>query len=251
VREFSQPNHYLLFTDVRVALEWRIMKTRLFSWLGKEFVEIVGEGKSGMPADRAADDLFRQFEAELKVYGLSLDNTARLRVWGRDKDARTLATTARSKILTGKRRAASSSFLSREWFDSDATAGLELLAMKPVDQYAERRTVDFEPARNYLCYLRYGSVLFFSGFTSNGATLEEQVPDVLRTLANAFAVSGASWSKVVKLSIFLDRTQKLEVLRNLLAPGPKIDGPQVEISFVDGFAGEKYLVEIEATAMGS
>jgi enamine deaminase RidA (YjgF/YER057c/UK114 family) len=147
------------------------------------------------------------------------------------------------------RRAASSSFISREWFDSDATAGLELLAMRPINSGAERRPVDFEPARNYLRYLRYDSVLFYSGFTSYAPTLEEQVPDVLRTLANAFDVSGASWSKVVKLSILLDRTQNLEVLRNLLAQGPKADVPEVEVSFVDGFAGEKYLLEIEATAL--
>jgi enamine deaminase RidA (YjgF/YER057c/UK114 family) len=225
------------------------MKTKRFNWLGREFVEIIGEGKAGAPPDSAANDLFRQFDAELKAHGLSLDNTARIRVWGRDKDARTLATAARSKILTGERRAASSSFISAEWFDSDATAGLELLALRPVNPLTERRPVDFEPARNYLCYLRYDSVLFFSGFTSDAATLEEQVPDVLRTLANALAVSGASWSKVVKLSILLDRKQKLEALRKLLAQGPKIEVPEMEISFVDGFAGEKYLLEIEATAV--
>jgi enamine deaminase RidA (YjgF/YER057c/UK114 family) len=225
------------------------MKKKLFSWLGREFIEIIGEGKAGAPPDSSANELFRQFEAELKSHGLSLDNTARIRVWGRDKDARMLATAARSKILSGMRRAASSSFISREWFDSDATAGLELLAMRPINSGAERRPVDFEPARNYLRYLRYDSVLFYSGFTSYAPTLEEQVPDVLRTLANAFDVSGASWSKVVKLSILLDRTQNLEVLRNLLAQGPKADVPEVEVSFVDGFAGEKYLLEIEATAL--
>ena len=225
------------------------MKTKVCSWLGREFVEIIGEGKAGAPPDNAADELFRQFEAELKSHGLSLDNTARIRVWGRDKDARRLATAVRSRILTGMRRAASSSFISAEWFDSDATAGLELLAMRPMTPGAERQPVDFEPPRNYLCYLRYDSVLFYSGFTSDAPTLEEQAPDVIRTLANAFAISGASWSKVVKLSILLDRTQKLEVLRNLLAQGPKVDVPEVEVSFVDGFAGEKYLLEIEATAL--
>jgi hypothetical protein len=137
------------------------MKKKLFSWLGREFVEIIGEGKAGAPPEGAVNDLFLQFEAELKSHGLSLDNTARIRIWGRDKDARTLATAARSKILTGNRKAASSSFISREWFDSDATAGLELLAMRPINPGAERRPVDFEPARNYLCYLRYDSVLFY------------------------------------------------------------------------------------------
>lgn len=121
--------------------------------------------------------------------------------------------------------------------------------MRPTNPKSERRPVDFEPARNYLCYLRYDSVLFYSGFTSDAATLEEQVPDVLQTLASAFAVSGASWSKVVKLSILLDRTQKIEMLRDLLAKAPKHNVPEVEISFVDGFAGERYLIEIEATAL--
>jgi enamine deaminase RidA (YjgF/YER057c/UK114 family) len=199
--------------------------------------------------ETAVNDLFRKFEAELKLYGLSLDNSARIRVWGRDKEARRLATAARSKILTANCRAASSSFISRKWFDSEAPAGLELLAMRPTGPGAERRPVDFEPARNYLCYLKYDSVLFYSGFTSDAATLKEQVPEVLRTLTNAFAISGSSWSKVVKLSILMARTQKLEDLRNLLAQGPRSNIPEVEISFVDGFAGEKYLIEIEATAV--
>ena len=224
------------------------MRTKLFTWLGREFIEVVGEGKPGVSPETAVNDLFRKFEAELKIYGLSLDNTARIRVWGRDKDARRLATAARSKILTGSRRAASSSFISEEWFDCQATVGLELLALRPVNPVTERRPIDFEPARNYLCYLSYDSLLFYSGFTSDAATLEEQVPDVFRTLANAFAVSGVNWSKVVKLSILLARSEQLETFRNLLAQGPKIDVTEVEVSFVDGFAGEKYLLEIEATA---
>src|SRR6185503_20266450 len=131
------------------------MKTKLFTWLGREFVEIAGEGRSGAAPEAAVNELFQQFEAALKSHGLSLDNAARIRVWGRDKDARALATAARSKILTGNRRAASSSFISRQWFDSDANAGLELLSMRPFKPGAERRPVDFEAARDYLCYLRY------------------------------------------------------------------------------------------------
>jgi enamine deaminase RidA (YjgF/YER057c/UK114 family) len=225
------------------------MKTKYFCWLDRDFIETSAEGRAGVPADLATAELFEKLETELKAYGLSLDNTARIRVWGRDKDARTLATAARSKILSGNRKAASSSFISSKWFDSDGTAGLELLAMRPVTPGGQRRPVDFEPARNYLCYLDYESLLFFSGFTSDAGTLAEQVPDLLRALANAYAGSGVSWSKVVKLSIFLQRSQKLELLRNVLAQGPKLNVPEVEITLVDGFAGEKYLLEIEATAV--
>jgi enamine deaminase RidA (YjgF/YER057c/UK114 family) len=225
------------------------MKSRLFTWLGREFIEIIGEGKAGVPPDIATQDLFGTFERELKSHGLSLDDTVRVRVWGRDRAARTLATAARSRILTGKRKAASSSFISQQWFDSDGTAGLELLAMRPTDRSAGRWPVEFEPARNYLCYLEYDSVLFFSGFTSEAETLERQTREVLATLDRAFARAGTEWSKVEKLSLLVQRAYGIETIRGVLASAGRLTVPEIDFMFVDGFAGENYLLEIEATAL--
>jgi hypothetical protein len=228
------------------------MKSRLFNWLGRDFVKIISEAKAGVPPDVATQDLFAACESELRSHGFSLENTARIRVWGRDKDARSLATAARSKILTGKRKAASSSFISPQWFDSDATAGLELLAMKPRDSATERRPVDFEPARNYLCYLRYDSVVFYSGYTSAADTLEDQVSEVLKAITGARAISGnltQDFRKTGRLSVFLHRSQKLSVIKDLLAKETWIDLANVEFRLVDGFAGDKYFLEIEATAL--
>lgn len=230
------------------------MKSRLFTWLGRDFIEISGEGKAGVPPDVATQDLFATCESELRSHDFSLENTARVRVWGRDKNARTLATATRSKILTGKRKAASSSFISHQWFDSDGTVGLELLAMKPINRAAERRPVDFEPARNYLCYLRYDSVVSYSGYTSTADTLENQVAEVLKTISGARSISGAltqDFRKTGRLSVFLHRSQKLTVVKDLLAKESWVDLANVEFRFVDGFAGEKYLLEIEATALSS
>jgi enamine deaminase RidA (YjgF/YER057c/UK114 family) len=223
------------------------MKTKLFSWLGREFVEIVSEAKAGVAPESAVNELFRQFDSELHSYDLSLDNAVRVRVWGRDRDARTLATAARSKVLTGKRRAASSSFISAQWFDSDARAGLELLAMRPLDGAAVRNTVDFEPARNYLCYLEYDRWLFLSGFTSEAGNLEKQTAEALATINNALARAQADWADVAKLSVLLQRGHEVEIVRGALAGIANV--PEIEFSIVDGFAGEKYLLEIEATAV--
>ena len=226
-----------------------IMETKIFSWLGREFVEIVGEARGGAPVDTATAELFQKLADALGPLGLSLDNTARIRVFGRDRQARTDATAARSKILSGNRRAASSSFISRDWFDADGGAGLELLAMRPRHKAAERKPVDFDPARNYLCYLDYDSVLFYSGFTSEAATLEQQVREVLVTLDGAWTRAKTDWSKVVKLSLFLRRGSNVESVQQILAEAGRLSLPEVEFTFVDGFAGEKYLVEIEATAL--
>lgn len=227
------------------------MKAKLFSWLGREFVEVRGEGAAGTPPDRAAQELFQQFDAELNSYGLALDHTARIRVWGKDRQARTLATTARSKILTGSRKAASSSFISTEWFDSNATAGLELLALRPRSARIARNPVDFEPARNYLCYLDCDGLLFFSGFTSEAGGLEQQAAEVLETIGLALARAGADWPQVVKLSALMQRGHSIDPVRQALDRAGLQNIPEVEFTFVDGFAGEKYLLEIEATAVRS
>jgi len=225
------------------------METKLFSWLGREFVEICGAAQAGVSVESATAELLEKFANALTPLGVSLDNTVRIRVFGRDRQARTDATAARSKILCGSRRAASSSFISQEWFDSAGAGGLELLAMRPLSFSAQRHPVDFEPPRNYLCYLEYDSVLFFSGFTAEAATLEQQVSEVLATLDGAFAKAKTDWSKVVKLSLLLQRGSNIDSVKRILAQANRMSVPEIEFTFVDGFAGEKYLLEIEATAL--
>ena len=225
------------------------METKIFSWLSREFVEICGEAQAGASVQTAMAELFEKFANALTPLGLSLDNTVRIRIFGRDRQGRTDATLARSKILSGSRRAASSSFISQEWFDSAGASGLELLAMRPSSSSVQRHPVDFEPPRNYLCYLEYDSVLFFSGFTSEAVTLEQQVRDVLTTLDGAFAKAKTDWSKVVKLSLLLQRGSNVDRVKQILSQASRLTVPEIEFTFVDGFAGEKYLVEIEATAM--
>src|SRR5262245_47631854 len=131
------------------------MESKIFFWLGREFVEIVGEANAGESVESAMAELFQKFANMLTPLGLSLDHTVRTRGFGRDRQARTDATAARSKILTGNRRAASSSFISPQWFDSAAASGLELLAMRPLNSAAKRHPADFDPPRNYLCYLEF------------------------------------------------------------------------------------------------
>ncbi len=226
------------------------MEKRIFKWLGHEFFQFSGEARQGAAAGAATEELLRRFEEELKPHALSLDHAVRVRVWGRDRDARTLATAARSKIFAGGRRAASSSFISRQWFDSEGSAGLELLAMRPLDASARGRPVDFAPPRNYLYYLDFDGVIFFSGFTSEAATLEQQVADVLATYDQAIAHAKTDWNNVKKLSVLLQRDYDVAVVRGALAQANSGHVPEIEFSFVDGFAGEKYLLEIEATATG-
>jgi hypothetical protein len=77
------------------------VQKRIFSWQGREFIDLSSEARPAASVEEETSSLFRTFEQELKTHGLSLQNTVRTRLWGRDRDARNLATAARSKILTG------------------------------------------------------------------------------------------------------------------------------------------------------
>jgi enamine deaminase RidA (YjgF/YER057c/UK114 family) len=226
------------------------VQKKIFSWLGEEFIELSGEARPGTPIEEETVSLFRSFEQELKTHGLSLQNTVRTRLWGRDREARNLGTAARSKILTGSAKAASSSYVSTNRFDSDARIALDLLATRPLRADAERRPVEFQPPRNYLCYLRHDSFVFLSGYTSAAETLEAQVSEIIKAVAGGLMVAGSMWDKLVKVSLFLQRNQKLATLKELLGRGPALPANcQVEFGFVDGYAGDKSLIEIEATAL--
>ena len=49
------------------------MRKKLFSWLGKEFIELSGEAKPAASGELEAQELFQRFDQELKAHGLSLD----------------------------------------------------------------------------------------------------------------------------------------------------------------------------------
>jgi enamine deaminase RidA (YjgF/YER057c/UK114 family) len=235
---------------VTIATTEEAVQKRIFSWLGREWIELSGEARPGTSIEEETTSLFRSFEQELKTHGLSLENTVRTRLWGKDREARNLGTAARSKILVDSTKASSSSYVSPHRFDSDANVALDLLAMKPSRAGSERRPVEFQPPRNYLCYLRYDSVVFLSGYTSDAKTLEEQLTKVINSVASGLIVAGTLWDKLVRISLFLHRSQKLETLKELLERAPALPANcQAEFGFVDGYAGEKSLLEVEATAL--
>ena len=225
------------------------MRKIIFPWLDREFILLCGEARDSGTVEEQTDELFERFEAELRASQLSLDDTVRTRIFGVDKEARELATSARAKILTGKRKAASSSYISASHFDCPSRVALDLLAMRPSGRTAEREAVEFEPPRAYISQLRYDSVAFVSGFTSELSRLEDQVPAVLADIDEALKTASTSWHHVTKLSVYLSRSQSLELLKELLRKANRLDLARIEIEFVDGFARDKGLLEAEATAL--
>jgi enamine deaminase RidA (YjgF/YER057c/UK114 family) len=224
------------------------MRKRIFTWLGKEFVELSGEAKPATNATTEAQELFSRFDDELKSHELSLDNTVRSRLWGRDRQSRDLGSNERVEILSGKARSASSSYISPSHFDSSAKVALDLLAMRPSESSANKRVVEYDPPIVPIRFLTYDSVVVLSGVTTVLPTLEEQLDNILPRIRGSLADAGSSWDKVARVSFYLHRSQTLENLKALFARQVTAKIPQMEYCFVDGYSSEGKFCEVEVTA---
>jgi enamine deaminase RidA (YjgF/YER057c/UK114 family) len=224
------------------------MRKRIFTWLGKEFVELSGEAKPAANATTEAQELFGRFDDELKSHGLSLDYTVRSRLWGRDRQSRDLGSNERVKILSGKARSASSSYIAPGHFDSSAKVALDLLAMRPTELNAPKRVVEYDPPIVPIRFLTYDSVVVLSGVTTVLPTLEEQLDNILPRIRGSLADAGSSWDKVARVSFYLHHSQTIENLRALFARRVTVRIPQMEYCFVDGYSSEGKFCEVEVTA---
>lgn len=224
------------------------MHKKIFNWLEREFIELSGEAKPAANAASEAQELFQRFDQELRNHGLSLDNTVRSRLWGRDRDSRDLGSNERVKVLSGKARSASSSYIAPGHFDSAAMVAVDLIALRPAQSSAQKRIVEYDPPIVPIRFLVYDTVVVLSGVTTVLPTLEEQLNNILPRIQGSLTDAGSSWDKVARVSFYLHRSQTIENLKQLFQRHVKVSIPQMEYCFVDGYSSEGKFCEVEVTA---
>jgi hypothetical protein len=106
------------------------MRTTLYPAFHHEFIAVSGESRPGLPPNEATRDLFTRFDTALQAHGLSLEDTVRTRLWGRSRAARDGGSGERVKMLAGKARSASSSYIFPGHFDSAGAVAVDLWAMR-------------------------------------------------------------------------------------------------------------------------
>jgi len=138
------------------------MRTTLYPSFSHEFIAVSGESRPGLPPDEATRDLFARFNTALNAHGLSLDDTVRTRLWGRDRAARDGGSGERVKVLSGQARSASSSYISPSHFDSEGAVAVDLWAMRGA---AEKTVQEYDPPIVPPRYITTGGLVFLSGVT--------------------------------------------------------------------------------------
>lgn len=224
------------------------MRKRIFTWLGYEFIELSGEAAPGADAGAEARALFQRFDTVLRPHGLCLDNTVRSRLWGRDRASRDAGSTERVKMLSGKARSASSSYIAPGHFDSQAKVAVDLLAMRPSSPDQPKQIVEYDPPIVPIRFLVYESVVVLSGVTTVLPTLAEQFDNILPRIAGSLRDAGSAWNKVAQVSFYMHRSQDLGNLKNLFSARVSTQVPRMEYVVVDGYSAEGKFCEVEVTA---
>jgi len=120
--------------------------------------------------------------------------------------------------------------------------------MRPSQPGLAKTLKEYDPPIVPLRYLIYDEVVFLSGVTSTLPALENQVAEILSRISGSLADASTSWEKVVKVSFFLHRGQKLEALKESFGKVIRAASAQAEYALVDGYSAAGKLIEIEVTA---
>ena len=221
------------------------MREKIFPWLEHEFIMLSCEGDPAGSVTAETAQIFSRFDERLHARGLSLDNTARTRLWARDMDCWESGVKERARILWGNARSVSSSHIRPDRFASPARIAVDLLAMR-AHSGQPKGSVEYDPAGIVLRYLDWENVVFLSGVTVVLPSFDAQLATIVGRIGDTLAHANLDWSRVARASFFQHRGQDFAELRRRFAELVPVRIPLADYTSVDTRQGK--LVEIEITA---
>lgn len=217
-------------------------------WLaGERFLFIYGEATQGDPAEQFSH-LIERIEAALTEFQLTMDHAVFHRLWLRSRQGREAIADIRADRFAGRRRTASSSFISEARFSGTGEIALELIVRWDGDDQS-RRIIDFEPPRRYAHYLAVGDWLFLSGMAEEADTLEEKFKRSLTEVERALDTERMCWKDVIDVQLFIEHGRgAIDWFRNAFVTGAPGCAAPITVEAVDGLASTSKHLEIEIIA---
>lgn len=225
------------------------MRLTLTEWQDFAFVQLSAEAAPDGDPRTETESLFAEFSEALAAEDLSLANTVRSRIYGRDRSARDAASDVRRDALSGRARAATSSYIAPSRFASKASVAMDLIALRPAPGL-DKVIRENDPPRLPCRYLTCGPLIVFSGQTAVLPGLETQLEtDILPRLTAYLDEAGSTWKQVVRTVCYLHTSQSPKRLHEILDNQLPCLPQRLDVRFVDGYSAEGKLVEVEVTAL--
>lgn len=214
---------------------------------GRRFAAISAEAP-GIGSHEAYGELMKRCRAELELLGLSLGDVVRTRLWARTREDRDAASVQRRELSGDGPRPATSSYIAPEHFFSDASVGVELLAMEPLRKRPERYHVEYDPSVAPVRYLVYDGMVFLSGVSAGGATLKDAIAESLATIEESLGIAKLRWRSAVSVAAYVQRRHALAEARTLLLAAARVKSAPMKLVPVEGFSSPPKMIEVEVTA---
>jgi enamine deaminase RidA (YjgF/YER057c/UK114 family) len=226
------------------------MHVRTLYHFGRRFVSISAEAAPDLDSQYAYTEVMHRCAAQLEAKGLGLDDTVRTRLWARTRDDRDAASLQRRALAGNGPRPASSSYIAPDHFLTQANVAVELLAMEPRERGAERYHEEYDPPITPARYLAYDGMLFLSGVSAAGATLEDAILESLTSIHGSLKLAGLTWKSAISVSAYVRRDVDLAETRDLILQTAPLAHLPMLLASVEGFSSPPKLLEIEVTAAG-
>jgi hypothetical protein len=177
--------------------------------------------------------------------GLSSHAIVRSRVRGLTPEARVAASGVRHSVVSGDRRAASSSFVDRLASPSGRQVSVELAVLD--GPTGSKVVEERDPPVQACLWVNLEGLLFLSGLTYAAADLDTQLDGIFAALRSSLDRSGLGAESVRQLTVFHQRSIAPERIGAAVAERtPSLTCP-IEWIPVDGFSSAEKIVEIEFT----
>ena len=223
------------------------MRLKIFPWLGQEFISLSWEGNGEGSVEEETRELFARFAERLDQFGLTLEDTARTRMWVRDMECWHAGVNERAAILSGKARSVSSSHVWPDRLGPKSRIAVDLMAMFPPASADAKVFMEYDPKTIVLRRMNWGGLLFLSGVTDMTHTMfDEQFPVIITRLTDTLSDGGGSWDKVARASFFLHHEETLDHLRKSFSKAVTPRIPTLDYTLVGTRQGKR--LEIELTA---
>jgi enamine deaminase RidA (YjgF/YER057c/UK114 family) len=203
-------------------------------------VRVGGALDADAPAQAAG--LIESAISALAAAGFGGDRIVRSRVWARSARLRQVASDARLVVLTGERRAASSSFIVPGRLPQGIDAAVDLIALEGPGEKSVR---EYDPRIAPPRFLTRDGLVFLSGITDTVGDFSAQLEAIRARIGQSLEMAGASSSNIIDVRAFVHAGEPWRAAHDAIRarfPCP------VEMTSVEGYSAAEKRVEIEVTA---
>ncbi len=224
------------------------MQKRFFYLNGYPYVFLSATGQGAKGATEEGTLAFQRLNQELQKLGGSLEDVVRTTVFTRNQECRPAISEVRKKVFPQATRPASSSIIVHDFSPADTLIEIDATAFLSRGKQYRKQGYEFDPPRSYIKAVEVEDVLFISGQTERGESIEVQTTACCSRIRETMAELGFSWDNLLLVSCYIQKVEWFDRVYQIIQGNVGNKPIHVDLVMGDEYAQPEVLIEIEVTA---